>query len=238
MKWWGRHSEEDEAEDTRRLVQHAAELHGVPTSEVVHAVLDDEDDDIEDTGRRRSHKGAWITLVVVGAMFGLVIVGLMKLANTADQAGPTAVSGLEDLKKSIEPTPQVNPTMSGTHIIFTYPAVFDLVTHPANWSNTTERYELASKSDYRKSIQVYVENAAFYTADSGYLFRSAHPTDYKPSSVKVMGETAVIMVKADNSERTLYWPHAGQMVIMSATGEGSLLQSWLDVISTTLRWVQ
>jgi hypothetical protein len=171
-------------------------------------------------------------------VFGLGIVGLMWLSNSSDKTGPLAVAGLEDLKKSIAPTPQVNPTLSGIHISFVYPAVFDTVARPAGSGGAYDRYTLGNKSDYRKTIQVYVEKEASYTVDSGYLFRSVSTGDYAQKPVKVMGETAVIWVKSDNSERTLYWEHAGNLVIMSATGEGNVLQGYLDVITASLRWIQ
>jgi hypothetical protein len=236
VKWLKRRSQAEEAEETRRLVRHAAQLHGIPADEVVRVVFD-EDDEVEPE-RPRSKVGLFITLSLIGVVFGLGIVGLMWLSNSSDKAGPTAVAGLEDLKKSIAPTPPANPTLSGIHISFVYPGVFDTVTRPAGSDGANDRYTLGSKSDYRKTIQVYVEKESSYTADSGYLFRSISTGDYTKQPVKVMGEAAVIMVKSDNSERTLYWEHAGNLVIMSATGEGNVLQGYMDVITASLRWLQ
>lgn len=238
MGWFKRKDKEEEELEAK--VRYAAELHGVRPKDVVDTVFDEDDEDLEEyeEERRRPRVGFWVTLACVGVSFGLGIVFLMKLANAADKAGPVAEAGMEALQKSIAPTPAANPTLSGTHIIFTYPAVFDEVEHPANWSNTTERYTLSSKSDYRKTIQAYVENAPGGQGDSGYMYRSQDKTDYQPVSVKVMGEPALVFVKSDNSERTLYWQHAGHVVIMSAVGEPNELAGYMDVISSSLRWVQ
>lgn len=225
-------------DELERQVQHLATIHNVSAQEVADVVLDrdDEDDELDDQPRKR-RVGLWITLGVVGVVFGFGIVALMKVANMADQAGPSAVSGIQEMNASIAPSPKANPTMHGVHISFTYPAVFDDVSQLGNWSNTSERYQLVAKSDYRKTIQVYVENGVL-NMESGYMYRSQHPDIYKPNAVKVMGEPAVIMVKSDNSERTLYWQHAGKMVVMSALGEGNDLQGYLDVIIASLRWVK
>jgi hypothetical protein len=241
MGWFKRRGEEED--ELASKVRYAAELHGVKPKEVVDTVLDEDDaDEAEyeeyEAGRKRSRVGLWVTLACVGLVFGLGIVLLMKLANAADKAGPVAEAGMQALQKSIAPTPAANPTLSGTHIMFMYPAVFDMVQHPANWPNTSERYALGSKADYRKSIQVYVENAASgLKGDSGYAYRSQNTSEYQATNVKVMGEPAVIMVKSDLSERTLYWPHGGNLVIMSVTGEGNYLEGYLSVITSSLRWI-
>ena len=241
MGWFKRKHQEEEAEFEAK-VRYAAELHGVKPHDVVDTVLDEENEDDEDfeeyeAGRKRSRVGLWVTLGCVGLIFGLGIVALMKLANMADKSGPVAEAGMEALQKSIAPTPVANPTLSGTHILFTYPAVFDEVQHPANWSNTTERYTLSSKSDYRKTIQAYVENAPGGQGDSGFMYRNQDKADYQPVNVKVMGEPAVVFVKSDNSERTLYWHHGGSLVIMSMLGEGSVLAGYMDVVTSSLRWL-
>ena len=217
MGWMKRHDNDEEELESK--VRYAAQLHGVRAKEVVDAVFDeDEDEDdidaAEEGGHRRSKLGLVATLAVIGIVFGIGVAFLMSLANRADKAGPLAVAGIAAAQASIAPTPPANPTLSGIHISFTYPAVFDEVQHPSALSNTSERYALSSKDDYRKSVQVYVESNPTGQGDSGYMYRSQDKTDYAPVGVKVMGETAVVFVKSDNSERTLYWHHAGNLVVM------------------------
>jgi hypothetical protein len=234
---WGRRKDEEEAEETTRLVRHAAELHGVAASEVADAVLGDDDEDEPEEPRRRFRAGLWVTLGLIGGVFGLGIVGLMKLANMADKAGPAAVSGIAQLNASIAPTPQPDSTYRGTYIVFNYPGAFDQMTHPASLANTADQFGLSSRGDYHKSIMVYVEKEATPTGDSGYQWRNMNKAEYTPNPVKIMGEPATVMVKSDQSERTLYWFHSGYLVIVSATGEPGNIPAWMSTITGSLRWL-
>jgi hypothetical protein len=260
--WWQRRKER-QAEEDRKWVEQAMLKHDVAAEEVVHAVFNEPDEELdgysdaeelydgvddgryEDYGetyereRHRSRVGIVATLMTIGGVFGLVIVGFMYLANSADSAGPSADSGLEALKQSIQPTPSANPTLNGNHIAFTYPAAFDVVSRPKEpWANNDEQYALSSKLDYRKTIEVYVEQVATPMMDSGYLVRSQQKSDYTASAIKVMGEPATVMVRNDLTERTLYWEHAGNLVIMSATGSGNDMAGWINMIAASLRWLK
>jgi hypothetical protein len=256
-EWW-KLRKERQIEKDRQWVEKAMLKHDVSAEEVVQAVTGEWDDSVPDRvafeddheyayydheqeyehARSRSRVGLFVALGMVGLVFGLVICGFSYLANSADSAGPKADSGMEALKASIAPTPSVNPLLNGTHIAFTYPSAFDVVTHPQSWANTDERYTLSSKTDYRKTIQVYVEQIVNPTMDSGFVVRSQHKDQYTPASITVAGEPAVVMVKSDYSERTLYWEHAGNLVIMSATGGGNDMASWISMIAHSLRWLK
>ncbi len=254
MIGWLRRKHEEEAAEEKRLVVHAAQLHGVSEHEVVDAVLDrddgdepdddeeflDEEDDKEGEPKRRRRVGVWITLVVVGAIFGAAIIGFEKLADGADQSGPIAGSGEQAMKQSIAPTPTSLPSYHGQYIAFTYPAAFDSVAALSNWPNTVERFSIGSAQDYRRSIQVYVEkNTAALTDDSGYEFRSEASSGYHSEATTVSGTPAVVMVKDDNSEQTLYWEHTGMLVVVSVTSTNGTddLGSFVNVISGSLKWV-
>ena len=268
-EWWRRRKDR-QAEEDRQWVEEAMRKHDASAAEVVHAVFNEPDAELDafhdggeagfvDSGygvdpdhedtyadrereykeeRRRSRVGMFVTLGMIGAVFGGLICAFSYLANSADSAGPKADSGMEALKASIKPTPSVNPLLSGTHIVFTYPSAFDEVTHPTPWPKVSERYTLGSKIDYRKTIQVYVEQVANPINDSGYLVRTQHKADYTPASVTVMGEPAIVMVRNDLTERTLYWEHAGNLVIMSATGGGGDMASWISLIANSMRWIK
>jgi hypothetical protein len=242
MAWFKRRAKEEETEDEiATLARHAAEMHGVPVKEVVDTVLGD-DDEAEDDAEapKRNHVGIWITLVVIGAAFGLVIVFFMKLANSADQSGPVAEAGIQAVAASIAPTPRGLPGLKGHYIWFSYPAVFDTVQNAQNWPNTAERYIIGSTSDYRRQITVTVEtNTPSPSDDSGYQFRTDNPSDYTPQDTKILGEPAVIMVKSDGTERTLYWAHTGMLAIVSVTSTSGTddLAQFMSVILSNMRWV-
>jgi hypothetical protein len=245
MAWFKRHEEEPDDEIVQ-LAKHAAELHGVPVQEVVETVLGDDDDEEAEVGAesdeeapKRRHVGLWITVVCVGIAFGLVIVFFMRLANTADQSGPKAIAGIQAVETSIQPTPRGLPGLKGHYIWFSYPAVFDTVQNLANWPTTAERYIIGSTADYRRQITVTVENNTPEAKDdSGFQFRTDNPSDYTPQSTLVMGEAATIMVKSDGTERTLYWPHAGMLAVVSVTSTSGTdnLAQFMSVIIANMRW--
>jgi len=223
---------------------HAAHLHDVSEHEVVDAVLDrDDEDDYElanDHHERRGHAGVWITLVVVCAIFGLGIAGFMHLVYGADESGPAAGSGEEAIKQSIAPTPSTLPSLSGQYISFSYPQVFDSVKTLNNWPTTLERYAIGSTADYRRSIEVYVEkNTPTLNDDSGYQYRNESGSGYHAEAIKVAQEPAMVMVKNDNTEQTLYWEHSGILVVISVTSTTGTddVSAFLGVIEGSLRWV-
>ncbi len=254
MGWFGsKHAEEDpdEPEELVRLVQHAAELHGVTQNEVVGAVLDkdyepteeelddellDEEDDLP-TRRHWWGPGVWITFTFVGGIFGLAICGLIWLSHLA--TGPAASSGVEAFDASVAPKPLSNQTFLSPLLVFSYPGVFNNISTDSNWPNTSERYMIGSSTDYRRSISVIVEtNAPLLTNDSGFQFRSEPGSGYNAQNTTVSGTPAVIMVKSDNTERTLYWEHGGVLVIMSvvSTNGTDSVEQIMDVITKSLRW--
>jgi len=242
MGWFSRHQEE-EAEETHRLVQHAAQLHGVPASEVVHAVLDEDDEELDDQEEARGskkHVGTWVTLIVVGVLFGAGVIYMMRLAGSADNAGPTADSGPKAMQKAIQPTPTGLPTLTGQYIAFSYSGVFDSVKSLVNLPNTAERYAIGSKGDYRRSIIVTVENRTpTLDEDSGYKYRTLNPALYRAQVVKVPGGSAVVMIKSDNTERTLYFLHGERLAIVSVTSSNGTdtLEAYISAITASIRWV-
>jgi hypothetical protein len=243
----GRKDEVDEeTEDLGRLVMHAAELHGVSSKEVVDTVLDHDtgyeddeylDEELDEVPRKWWGPGVWITFVFVGGIFGLGIAGLIWLSHMA--TGPSASSGVTAFNASVAPKPLSNQTFLSPSLVFSYPGEFNTMSTEANWPNTTERYMIGSSGDYRRSISVMIEsNAPMLTSDSGYQFRSEANSGYTPQNVTVSGSSAVVMVKGDNTERTLYWEHAGMLVVMSvvSTNGTDNVEQYMDTIVSSLRW--
>jgi hypothetical protein len=236
-------------EELHRMVEHLAKLHGVSGQEVVDTVLDhhdddhgslaDEADDLDEPKGRRRWVGPVATLGIVAAVFVAGVMVLMHIAGTADKTGPTADATMQQLKKSIAPTPALPQTFTSKYISFSYPGAFDAVRELDNWPSTLERFAIGSKSDYHRSIMVEVEkDTAHLDDDSNYRFRTLNPDQYKPVNVRLPnGEAAVVMVKNDSTEQTLFWVHAGNCVVLSVTSDGTDdLGSYLKVVEGSLKW--
>jgi hypothetical protein len=224
-------------EELRRKVQHAAELHGVTPAEVVEDVANDED--IEEAKKPKSKwekRVAWsVSLVVVGVLVGGAIVGLMKLMN--DPVVTTDGITLGEARKAIEPTPLAASHLSGQYIEFDHPGIFNRTGNQKNWALALEQFHLTAKSDYRWSMEVTVRPTDFdrLDEDSAYKFRTLN-REYTPE--KVEGLTAIIMVKADKSERTLFWLKNRKLVTVSMTYSGGTIKlaDHMAVIAKSIRW--
>lgn len=244
MGWFRHKDDEEELEETKRLVQYAAELHGVSSKDVLDTVLDDDrdyddddDDDFYDKPSKWWGPGVWATFVFVGGIFGLGISGLIWLSHMT--SGPTASSGVTAFNASVAPTPLGNQTFLSPLLVFSYPGEFNNIATEANWPNTTERYMIGSSTDYRRSISIMIENnMAQPSDDSGYAFRNEPGSAYTQQSTVVSGTPAVVMIKSDDTERTLYWEHAGMLVVMSvvSTNGTDNVEQIMATIVHSLRW--
>jgi hypothetical protein len=240
---WFKHRDAEEANETRQLVRYAAELHGVSAEDVAHVVTDDDDDEAdedEDEARRGSkHIGIWATMVVVGVMFGFGIIFLMRFTSGSDSTGPNAQAAIQAVQKSIQPTPSANPSYSGTYISFNYPSTFNNVKMQPSTGIWAEQFTINSTTNFDREIAVSVENVATAQTDSGYMYRNMTPSLYTPAKTTVMNEAATVMVKADNTERTLYWEHGGKLVVVSITdtNAGEDIASYMTLVTSTLRWI-
>ena len=91
MSWLKRMNEEEQ--DLGRMVQHAAELHGVSNKKVVDTLLDEEEK-YEGRGGRRW--GLWVMFVVVGVVFGVAVVWFMKFVNGPAASGPSVATQINE----------------------------------------------------------------------------------------------------------------------------------------------
>lgn len=250
MSWirdWWRGREDEESDDLERMVLQASELHGVPPKQVIKTVFEDEDeydedelldDDDEDEDRPRSKVAMFASFAFIGLVFGGAIVALMWLSKQSDKAGPSANSGVQQVAKSIKPTPAAVPTLLGLDFLFSYPAVFNNVQNMPASGVTAEQYMIGSSADYHRSISVLVDNFGDLPHDPSYLYRSKDTTDYAPENVKVEGEPAVIMVKHDGTEQTLFWAHGSHVITISVDSNNGTdnLTNYMNVIQPSLRW--
>ena len=118
----------DDDEEMGRMVQHAAELHGVANKDVVDVLLDEEE---EYEGRSRKRPGLWITLAVVGVIFGVAVVAIMRFLNGPATAGPSVSAQIEQDKQSAQPSPE-SPSLMGLKVAFSYPSILSDVERVRN----------------------------------------------------------------------------------------------------------
>ncbi|HEY2003917.1 MAG TPA: hypothetical protein VGH44_02270 [Candidatus Saccharimonadia bacterium] len=241
-------------DEMRKMVHHLAELHGVTPEHFVKTVAEGKEPEDghnrevaeaeveEGEGRRRRlwRPGVWVTLGVVGAVFGFCIVFLLNFVNGAVSAGPDQSKVLGEAKASIAPSSSVLPSIKGLHISFSYPQTFSDSRPVRDIKAGLEGYVLLQHDGSGAQIAVTVSKlpSGQLQDDSGYLWRTAVSKDYEPASpTKVLGEPAEIMVKKDGSEHTLYWAHAGMLVTVAVTStSGGDLAGYLRTVQDSLWW--
>ncbi len=211
---------------------HASQIHAAPPAEA----------ELVTSQPRRSkwRRIRWFGgLVVVGTVFGLVIVGLLRLAD-----GPVTA-------KAIPPKPSANPgvgsvagvnTFSGAHVNFSYPDKFDSVSQLSDTASSLEQYILSSKTNvsHHIAVNVRVLPSGLLDDDPSYKFRTLGTSGYQALPDKLMGEPVVTMVKQDKTERTLFWAHRGKLLTIAvvSTDPHDDMAGILDGITKTLRWKQ
>ena len=241
-------------EEIKYRVRHAAELHGVPASEVVAEVEDEElpdelpedmdyDDDDEDVLAPRiwGRRFAWLTsLMVVGGLLGAIIVGVLKFINGPVEAQPKVLAE-EQVAAVPSVTPPATNQLSGLNIFMTYPGNFDQVSQVKTDPGSLEQYNLGSKGNYHHMIAVEVRpmTSGSMTEDANYRVRQMHPNEYTQAVQVVGGEPVAVLSKADGTEATLFWAHGGKYLLtVSITSSDTKddIKAWMDVVRSGLRW--
>ncbi len=199
----------------------------------------EEEDDSRTEGRTAKRVARGVSLVVVGAVLGLVIVGIMKFVNDPAQANTQSLSKAQ---ASVAPTPYKPPVnqLGGLNVSFSYPGEFDQMSPLKNSPRALEQYMLGSKGNYRHSIAVEVNplDAAGLSEDANYRVRMMHPADYSESREQIRGEIVVFMTKSDKSEQTMFWAHDAKvlMVAITTTDPHDDLAAFMAVIKSSVRW--
>lgn len=236
-------------EDLAQIVEHLAKVRGVSREAVVETVETGREpdggfdqDEPEPEQRRGWRPGVWVTLGVVGAVFGLCIVFVLRFLNGPVSSGPDMGKVLGEARASLAPSPDANPEIKGLHISFSYPSAFKDAQPVRDKAAGLESYLLIGPGLTSSQIAVSVVNlpSGDLKDDSGYLWRFGVSKDYisPPAPTTVLGEPAQIFVKKDGTERTLYWPHAGLLVIVSVTSStGGDLNGDLKTVQNSLRWL-
>lgn len=184
---------------------------------------------------------AWLlAMVTVGVFLGLLIVTLLKFID-----GPVVATEGKTLAQ-LQATPAVSPSLNlwdGQYAELKYPGIFDQIGHVKGSVNSLESYMLSSRGSYARQIAIDVGKLPSNNVedDSSYKYRSINPALYSPQTITLSGEPVIVMVKADKSERTLFWPHKGMLLTVSLTSDNPAkdnLESYLAQIQPTVRWRQ
>lgn len=177
-----------------------------------------------------------VGLVFVGAVVGVAIVGVIKLANDPVNAAVTPAN----LKASIQPTPMPMGHLSGLVVDLDYPGAFNQVAQLKTDNGAAEQYRLGSSGSYRRVITVDVRGLASgrLVDDASYRLRQLQPDVYSQSTRTVAGQAVVVMTKLDKSEDTFFWLHSGKLLIVAITSTeaGDHPDAFLDAMLPTVRW--
>jgi hypothetical protein len=192
-------------------------------------------------GRGRRRHARWprfiAGMVVVGALFGLVIAGLLRVAD-----GPVTAQAVRPSPGRVAVTAQHSGAnqLGSLYIELTYPATFDVVGRVKTSAVSLEQFTLTSQTNPSRSIAIDVRPlpAGGLSEESSYRFRQLSKTIYEPSNRQLAGESVVIMVKRDGTEQTLFWAHGANLVTVSLTSSDphDNLETIMSGLATGLRW--
>jgi hypothetical protein len=147
---------------------------------------------------------------------------------------------LEKAREAAQPTPATN-VVQGKQIYFKYPSSFDTVGDQHS-ENGLDSFMIGSKSSSQRTIAAAVVplSSGLLDDDSSYKYRTIHPDLYTPRELRLGGEKAIVMTKADKTEVTLFWPHKGKDLNLSITSTDPKdnIPDIMQQIIPTFRWVQ
>ncbi|MDB5178117.1 MAG: hypothetical protein JWN01_60 [Patescibacteria group bacterium] len=189
---------------------------------------------------RKAHWAAWTSsMVAVGAVLGLVIIGGLKFVSDPVEANGKSLSHEQ---ASVAPTPFKPPTnqLGALTFTFSYPGEFDQVAQSKNSSRALEQYMLGSKANYRHSIAVEVNPlvAGGLSGDSSYRTRQIHPADYRETQEQIGGDLVATMTKVDKQEQAMFWVHGDKVLTVAITSSDAKddVAAFMALIKKSVRW--
>lgn len=185
--------------------------------------------------RRRSSRKRTILLASV-ALVIISIVAIGFFLASADNKGVIVDAPVNSDKHG--------PTIkdfSGKFIFFRYSGIYD----PKNSTlgdTDLEASVLTANTNYDKHIAVAVSRPQGGQLDyfSPYIARKTRTDLYQRQDLTVAGASAVLFIKQDNTERTVFIPHDGMIATLSFVSGGTYddLQSEINQLLTTFSWKQ
>jgi len=129
----------------------------------------------------------------------------------------------------------------GKIIFFRYSGIYNLKSSRLG-DTDLEASILTSNINYGKHIAVAVSLPQGGQLDnfSPYLARKTRTDLYQRQDLTVAGAPAVLFIKQDKTERTVFLSHDGMIAYLSFVGGGTDddLQSEINQLLTTFRWKQ
>ncbi len=226
--------------------KYAAQVHGMaaPVAEAAQEqaaqLVEPHEATVSDVAKpaaRSGHRvGWWVSMVVIGIVFGALAVGYLKFID-----GPsvgTANNSLETARAAAAPKAPTPNMLSGLAIEFQYPGIFDVVSQVKTDNHATEQYNIGSKSDYSRTIAVSVKPLTTYDDDSSYRMRQIKKDEYRETNDKMGADPMVLMTKLDRSEQTMFWIHQSREVTVSITTNNPKddVTEIMKMVKSTLRW--
>jgi len=227
----------DDQPNLSRLVQHAAQLHGVSPRQIVDAV-EGKTAASPKEARRGRRAGTVAAVLVMGGLVVAVVIGTIRFLN-----GPVVAAGGTG---KLTPPPSMAPAtpatgkLAGLYVTLSYPGAFDTVRRLQSVSVDLEQYMISSKANYRHTIAVEVLPlpSGSLTDDSDYRYRTIHPELYRATSEKIGGDEVVTYGKLDETERTVFWVHGGKLltVAITTTDGADSVEAFMAVVKPSIRW--
>lgn len=120
------------------------------------------------------------------------------------------------------PPPIITPSrighkiFNGQYVAFEYTSRYAPKTLAAKDSDL-ELYMLTADTSYEKRLVVSVSRlpGGLLSQNSAYALRSTSTTDYRLETQTIDGSQAVVAIKADGSERTIFIPRGEQIAVLS-----------------------
>lgn len=179
-------------------------------------------------------------LVLVGLIFGVAIIFLMKFVD-GPVSGKVNSTSLADAKASAAPTALPAHQLAGLYVAMDYPATYDQLAQIKTDKTALEQYDMSPKGDYRQSITVHVADlpSGDPHEDSSYRIRELNTSEYRSTAIPGADRT-VLMTKADGSEQTLFVVHKARLLTVSVTSTSTRATAGdiMAVIKPSIRWIQ
>jgi hypothetical protein len=175
----------------------------------------------------------------VGIVVGLISCGgiwAFRFLNGPVAAGAAMV----DPNKDDVATKAHPHLLQGIAVQLSYPEQFDLVSRLASDKNATEQYNLgdSSKTQLVAAISVHPLETGNLEDSASWRSREIDVAHYTPNREQLQNESISIMTKKDGTEKTLFWVHKGQLLIvaLSTNDTNDDLPALLAMIKPTIKW--
>lgn len=174
--------------------------------------------------------------ILLGA--GLVVVGLVVASVLWASAGSQGqiVDVAPDKKVVHGPAFQ---NYSGTYMTFSYPSMYKIHQLAAK-DALLENAMLTADTNYDKRLAVSVskQTDGGLGNNGAYLLRQSQPDTYTSSHIGVNGSPAIVWIKKDGLEQTVFIPHGDKVAMLAFTTTGNLdnLQPEVTALLASFRW--